>query len=86
MLENRINKGFFDGGATQIWTGDKGVADPCLTTWLWHHFYKKDAKYIINFASFYLERITRLELATSTLARLRSTRWAKSAYKEYVAR
>ena len=27
-----------------------------------------------------LERITRLELATSTLARWRSTRWAKSAY------
>ena len=28
-----------------------------------------------------LERITRLELATSTLARWRSTRWAKSALK-----
>ena len=28
-----------------------------------------------------LERITRLELATSTLARWRSTRWAKSAYE-----
>ena len=27
-----------------------------------------------------MERITRLELATSTLARWRSTRWAKSAY------
>ena len=27
-----------------------------------------------------LERITRLELATSTLARWRSTRWAKSAF------
>ena len=28
----------------------------------------------------FLERITRLELATSTLARWRSTRWAKSAF------
>ena len=27
-----------------------------------------------------MERMTRLELATSTLARLRSTRWATSAY------
>ena len=33
-----------------------------------------------------MERITRLELATSTLARWRSTRWAKSAYKEYEIR
>ena len=24
-----------DGGATQIRTGGKGFADPCLTTWLW---------------------------------------------------
>ena len=23
------------GGATQIRTGDKGFADPCLTAWLW---------------------------------------------------
>ena len=22
-------------GATRIWTGDRGVADLCLTTWLW---------------------------------------------------
>ena len=29
----------FFGGATQIWTGDRGVADLCLTTWLWHRFY-----------------------------------------------
>ena len=28
-----------------------------------------------------MERLTRLELATSTLARWRSTRWAKAAYK-----
>ena len=24
-------------GDNQIWTGDKGVADPCLTTWLCRH-------------------------------------------------
>ena len=24
----------FSRGANQIWTGDQGVADPCLTTWL----------------------------------------------------
>ena len=24
-------------GANQIWTGDQGVADLCLTAWLWHH-------------------------------------------------
>ena len=29
---------------------------------------------------FFMERMTRLELATSTLARWRSTRWATSAY------
>ena len=28
---------FLFGGATQIWTGDEGVADLCLTTWLWRH-------------------------------------------------
>ena len=26
------------GGATQTRTGDKGVADLCLTAWLWRHF------------------------------------------------
>ena len=29
--------GFF-GGATRNRTGDKGVADLCLTAWLWRHF------------------------------------------------
>ena len=47
-----------NGGATQNRTGDQGVAVHCLTAWLWHH----------------MERMTRLELATSTLARWRSTR------------
>ena len=46
------------GGATQNRTGDQGVAVHCLTAWLWHR----------------MERMTRLELATSTLARWRSTR------------
>ena len=31
------NQGFFFRGANQIWTGDRGVADLCLTTWLWRH-------------------------------------------------
>ena len=46
------------GGTTQNRTGDQGVAVPRLTAWLWYH----------------VERLTRLELATSTLARWRSTR------------
>ena len=37
---------------------NEGFADLCLTTWPQHH----------------MERLTRLELATSTLARWRSTR------------
>ena len=31
-LENQDSR-----GATRIWTGGRGVADLCLTTWLWHH-------------------------------------------------
>ena len=30
--------GFSFGGATRNRTGDKGVADLCLTAWLWRHF------------------------------------------------
>ena len=37
------------GGATQNRTGDKGVADLCLTAWLWRRILK-DAK--SGFASF----------------------------------
>ena len=48
--------------------GDEGFADPCLTTWLCHHIEKGAIT-----APFLLERATRLELATSTLARWRST-------------
>ena len=44
---------------------DEGFADPCLTTWPRHH--------IGSGTSTPLERPTRLELATSTLARWRST-------------
>ena len=43
--------------------GNQGFADPCLTTWLCHRLSGKK-----------MERATRLELATSTLARWRSTR------------
>ena len=31
------NQGFFFRGANQICTGDRGVADLCLPTWLWSH-------------------------------------------------
>ena len=41
--------------------GNEGFADPCLTTWLWRH--KKTARK--NF----VERETRFEPATFTLAR-----------------
>lgn len=30
------NQGFLRGD-NQIWTGDQGVADPCLTAWLRRH-------------------------------------------------
>ncbi len=48
--------------------GHRSFADSCLTTWLRYRVSDKllpDKK---------MERITRLELATSTLARWRSTR------------
>ena len=50
--------------------GNRGFADPCLTTWLWYHI-RKGVHAVLLFT---LERVTRLELATSTLARWRSTR------------
>ena len=40
--------------------GSQGFADPCLTTWLWRQKIS---------AEFHLERETRFELATFTLAR-----------------
>ena len=51
---------------------DEGFADPCLTTWPRHH--NKQKAGINRFLAVCLERPTRLELATSTLARWRSTR------------
>ncbi len=45
--------------------GNKGVADLCLTTWLWHRENTKDALSRL----LYMERKTRFELATFTLAR-----------------
>ena len=51
---------------------NEGFADPCLTTWPRHH--NKQKAGINRFLAVCLERPTRLELATSTLARWRSTR------------
>ena len=50
--------------------GNQGFADPCLTTWLCRH----KTMTLIGENKRHLERTTRLELATSTLARWRSTR------------
>ena len=51
--------------------GNKGFADLCLTSWLWR---RVESRTGIGSAFICLERKTRLELATSTLARWRSTR------------
>ena|GEM_PF-6562525 len=51
---------------------NEGFADPCLTTWPRHH--NKQKAGVNRFLAVCLERPTRLELATSTLARWRSTR------------
>ena len=56
---------------------NEGFADPCLTTWPRHH--NKQKAGVNRFLAICLERPTRLELATSTLARWRSTRWATAA-------
>ena len=40
FIEKRLFRRIvFFQGVTQTWTGDKGVADPCLTTWLWRRAY-----------------------------------------------
>ncbi len=87
--QKNTHKGCFPcfGGATRNRTGDKGFADLCLTAWLWRHppsfrrrFMKKStAQYGFLFLRLrhglpFLERITGLEPATSTLARWRSTK------------
>ena len=53
--------------------GNEGFADLCLTAWPRHHIRLKykERKCVPYIAI--LERVTRLELATSTLARWRST-------------
>ena len=53
--------------------GNEGFADLCLTAWPRHHIQLniRNAGAFLIFAI--LERVTRLELATSTLARWRST-------------
>ena len=65
------------GGATQIWTGESGFCRP-----LPYHLAMSPDKRKRRGSPFslFLERATRLELATSTLARWRSTRWATSAF------
>ena len=66
-----IYKGFrasSPGGATRIWTGESWFCRPMP-------YHLAMAPYSIK----KMERMTRLELATSTLARWRSTRWATSA-------
>ena len=50
--------------------GNRGFAVRCLTTWLWRHIQDLRTKCP---QILLLERATRLELATSTLARWRST-------------
>ena len=62
------------GGDDQIWTGGWGFCRP-----LPYHLATSPYKGVMNTTP--MERPTRLELATSTLARWRSTRWATAAYK-----
>ena len=60
------------GGDTQTRTGGGAFAELCLTTWLCRPMDNRSkalAPVIIC-----MEQVTRLELATSTLARWRSTR------------
>jgi hypothetical protein len=64
---------------------NKGFADLCLTTWLRRRYKEKEKRhrqkikrdlfilYLVSFLLQKLERETRVELATSTLARSRST-------------
>ena len=70
------------GGDARIWTGEWRFCRP-LPYRLATSPYKKILKYkerscVPHIAI--LERVTRLELATSTLARWRSTGWATPAY------
>ena len=51
--------------------GNKGFADLCLTTWLWRRYLKTavDTSSDITPLRLFMERDTRFELATFTLAR-----------------
>ena len=59
--------------------GNKGFADPCLTTWLWRHTaetrnwireaFLQDLFHPVSCTALCLERDTRFGLATFTLAR-----------------
>ena len=64
------------GGDDQIWTGEWRFCRP-----LPYHLATSPYKWKLMFTNLhcFLERPTRLELATSTLARWRSTRWATAA-------
>src|SRR5699024_12202189 len=71
---------FLFGGDTQTRTGGGAFAELCLTTWLCRPMDNRTkalAPVIIC-----MEQVTRLELATSTLARWRSTRRATPACLE----
>ena len=74
-LQKSTPKGAFLEAPPGIGPGNKGFADLCLTAWLWRRMKMSFGlpKLIC------LERITGLEPATSTLARSRSTKCAKSA-------
>ena len=61
---------FLDGGCERNRTAVYGFAGRCITTLLRSHQHKQKSR---DFAAFILERETRLELATPTLARLCST-------------
>ena len=67
-LTIKDSESFFMEVPPRFELGSGAFAELCLTTWLW---YQKRSG--LN-RSFKMERVTRLELATSTLARWRSTR------------
>ena len=62
------------GGATRNRTGDRGVADLCLTAWPWRRIQLTNADANDIRTRIVLERITGLEPATFALARRRSTK------------
>ena len=68
--KDTLKRVFLFGGDTQIRTGGGAFAELCLTTWLCRRMDKRKRCFLLSF----LEQVTRLELATSTLARWRSTR------------